>query len=243
MRQRGPRERRKRQESGANAFIVSAIAAIALGAAGPLGTARLPAAPGFAVDELSSSPKLTYTRVLKGSSPEYLAISVDSNGSGTYEGRKIDEPSSPRSLKLSPQTTGRLFELARVLDDFRTGDLESHKKVANLGLKTFTYEESGKRSQAQFNYSLRREAQELTELFEKIAAVEQHIATLEYAVKYDHLGLPRELLQIQIDLDNKALADPQLMVPTLDQIARNPRFLHLAQVRAQNILERLQNSN
>jgi len=33
------------------------------------------------------------------------------------------------------------------------------------------------------------------------------------------------------------------MVPTLDQIARNPRFLHLAQVRAQNILERLQNTN
>ena len=115
--------------------------------------------------------------------------------------------------------------------------------MANLGTKTLTYEEDGQKYQAQFNYSLRREAQELSELFEKIAAVEQHIAVLEYAAKYDHLSLPRELLQIQIDLNNKVLADPQLMVPALDQIARNPRFLHLAQVRAQNILERLQNNN
>jgi hypothetical protein len=32
------------------------------------------------------------------------------------------------------------------------------------------------------------------------------------------------------------------MVPVLEKIARNPRFLHLAQTRAQNILERLQNN-
>jgi hypothetical protein len=51
------------------------------------------------------------------------------------------------------------------------------------------------------------------------------------------------LLQIQIDLDKKALAEPELMIPALEEIARNPRFLHLAQVRAQNILERVQTTN
>ena len=187
--------------------------------------------------------RITFTKVLKGSTPEYLAITVDSNGSGTYEGRKLDEPSRPRPLKLSPTTTQRLFELAGLLDNFRSGDLESHKKVADLGLKTLVYEGNGGINQAQFNYTLRREAQELADTFEKIAGVEQHIITLEYAIKYDHLGLPNELLQIQIDLKNKALADPGLMVPALEEIARNPHFLHLAQVRAQDILQRLQNRN
>lgn len=191
----------------------------------------------------SGSAKLSYSRVLKGSTPEYLAISVDSNGVGTYEGRKLDDPPSPRPLKLSSATTHRLFELSDALNDFRNIDLESHRKVADLGLKTFTYEQGGQKYQATFNYSLRHEATDLADLFEKIAAVEQHIVALEYESKYDHLSLPHELLQIQIDLDNKALADPELMVPTLDGIVRNPRFLHLAQVRAQNILERLQNSN
>ncbi len=181
--------------------------------------------------------------MLKGSTPEYLAVEVDSNGSGTYDGRTLDEPPSPRPVKLSSVTTQRLFELAGVLNNFRSVDLESHKRVANLGTKTLTYEGNGQKNRAKFNYTLRREAQELAELFEKIASVEQHIQVLEYAIKYDHLRLPKELLQIQIDLENKALADPELMVPALQQIARNPRFLHLAQVRAQNILQRLQNNN
>ena len=205
--------------------------------------AGLAAVPARCFSQEAAPAKLTYTRVLKGSTPEYLSISVDSAGVGTYEGRKLDDPSAPRALKLSSATTHRLFQLADALNDFRNVDLESHRKVADLGLKTLTYERSGQKYQAQFNYSIRREATELTDLFEKIATVEQHIAALEYEAKYDHLSLPHELLQIQIDLDNKALADPELMVPALDGIVRNPRFLHLAQVRAQSILERLQNSN
>jgi hypothetical protein len=237
MTHRGPRGQRESRQEAAF-FLVSALAAIALTPA-----ATVEGLPALLGGQQTSGAKLTFTKVLKGSLPEYVLVSVDSSGLGTYDGRKLDDPSQPRSLKLSPATTQRLFELAAALDNFRSLDLESHKRVANLGLKTLTYEEGGQKYEAQFNYSLRREAQELTELFEKIAAVEQHIEVLEFAAKYDHLSLPRELLQIQIDLDNKALADPQLMVPALDQIARNPRFLHVAQVRAQDILERLQNRN
>lgn len=219
------------------AMVVTGVTGVALAqSAKPGGPDPLPAG---AAAHKQEGARLTYTKVLKGSVPEYLAISVSSNGSGTYEGRKMNDPSEPHPLKLSAMTTRRLFDLAGTMGDFKSVDLESHKKVANMGLKTFVYEADGERYQTQFNYTLSREAQELADTFEKIGAVEQHLATLEYEVKYDHLGLPRELLQIQIDLDNKALADPELLVPALDEIARNPRFLHLAQVRAQNILERL----
>lgn len=186
--------------------------------------------------------KLSYTRVLKGSVPEYLSVVVNSSGTGTYDGRKLDEPPSPRPLKLSPATTDRLFELAADLNNFKDVSLESRHKVADLGLKTLTYENGGEKNQVRFNYTVRREAQALTDLFEKIASVEEHIKTLEYAIKYDPLGLPRELLQIQIELQEKALVDPELMVPSLRQIASNPRFLHLAQVRAQNILKAVTDS-
>ncbi len=189
------------------------------------------------------SPRLTYSKVLKGSSPEFLSITVDASGNATYEGRKLDEPPSPRPMKLSPATTARLFQLAEALDNFQSIELESHRKVANLGLKTFIYEQDGRTNKVEYNYTLRREAQTLADLFEKISGVEQHLTTLEHAIKYDHLSLPRELLLIQMDLDKQALADPELLVPTLEKIARNPRFLHLAQSRAQDILQRLQNSN
>jgi hypothetical protein len=186
------------------------------------------------------SATLTYTKVLKDSVPEYLAIAVHSDGTGTYEGRKLDEAPSPRPLKLSPSTTEKLFTLASELGNFQSIDLESHKPVANLGLKSFTFESEGQKNRCEFNYTLNRRGQELTELFEKIATVERHLASLEYAMKYDHLSLPKELLQIQIDLDNRAIADPELLVDALEQIVHTPRYLHLAQVRAQNILQRVQ---
>jgi hypothetical protein len=202
------------------------------------------AAPGFLpAQEAGGAARLTFSKTLKGSVPEYLMITVDSNGASTYEGRKLDEPPNPRAFQLSPATMRRLFELAAELDYFRSRDLESHKKVANLGMKTLTYQGGGQESRVEFNYTQDRVAQELADLFEKIASVQEHIASLEYAIKYDHLGLPKHLLQIQIDLDKKALADPELLVPTLEQIIRNPRFLHLAQARAQDILRRVQTSN
>ncbi|HUU13126.1 MAG TPA: hypothetical protein VM182_05380 [Terriglobia bacterium] len=187
--------------------------------------------------------RLTFTKVLKGSTPEYLMISVDSAGEGTYEGRRLTDPSNPRRMRLSPATTRRLFALCELLNFFENVKLESGKKVANLGQKTLVYERDGRQNRVEFNYTQRREGEKLVDLFEKIAIVQEHIETLEYAIKYDHLSLPGELRQIQIDMEKKALADPELMVPSLEKIVRNRRFLNLAQSRAQDILQRIQASN
>ena len=190
--------------------------------------------------DAAAPARLTFTKVLTGSTPEFEEITVDLTGSGFYDGRKLSDPPSSRPLQLSAATTQRVFALAHALNDFKSIDLESHKNVANLGRKTFAYEEGGQKYRTEFNYSQRREAQDLTDLFEKIGSVEEHIKTLEYATKYDPLSLAQELLQIQIDLNNKALADPGLMAPVLQQIARNSHFLHLAHARAQDILQRIQ---
>lgn len=196
-----------------------------------------------AAQEAPAPARVTFTKVLAGSTPEFEETKVDSTGSATYDGRKLSDPPSPRSFTLSPATTQRVFALARAMNDFKSIDLEYHKKVANLGLKTFTFEQGGVKNKAEFNYSLRREAQELAALFEGISGVEEHIKALEYDSRYDPLSLPHELLLIQIDLDNKALVDPELMSPALEPIVRNSHFLHLAQVRAQDILQRVHNGN
>jgi hypothetical protein len=186
--------------------------------------------------------QLTYSRTFKGSTPEYLAISVDAKGSGTYEGRKLDEAQiqSPRSFQLSSGTTERIFALAGQLHNFQSVQLESHKKVANLGEKTLTYQQGTGVNRVVFNFTENRIARELVDLFESVGAVEQHVAALEFEMKYDPLGLSEELLQIQIELNDKSLIDPQMLVPTLEKIAHDSRFLHLAQARAQQIIDRVQ---
>jgi hypothetical protein len=196
-------------------------------------------AAAFSSPQGASLPALTYIKTMKGSVPAYEKVVVRSDGTGEYEGRSPSEAPPPRRFRLSPAVTHKLFSLAARLRDFKGVELESHKHVANLGLKTFRYEDGGELNEVQFNYSLNRTAQELTDLFESVASVERHIVALDYAMRYDPLGLPKELELIQVDLDNKALVDPQLMASTLDRIIQSPRYMHLAQMRAQDILEQI----
>ena len=187
-----------------------------------------------------SVPRLTFTKTLKGSSPEYLALSIDANGKGTYDSHKLEDPPAPRPLQISAGTTARIFSLAQSLNYFRSLDLDSHHKVANMGLKTLTYEAGKEINKVQYNYTENRAAQQLTEILEKIGNVEEQIAQLEYAMKYDHLSLPQALRQIQEGLDDHNFVEAALMIPTLEKISTNPRFMHLAQSRAQEIMQRIQ---
>lgn len=198
--------------------------------------------PALSGQQANNTASITYTKAMKGSVPEYTSITVDRNGVGTYQGRRLNSSPDPRPLKLSAATTEELFQVAASLDDFHSITLESNKRVANLGQKTFIYRHDGRESKVEFNYTQNKRAQELLTLFEGIASVEQHITTLEYSSHYDVLGLPSALTHVQIDLDNHALVDPQLMVPILKKIAGDSQYLHIAQLRAENILRRIQGS-
>jgi hypothetical protein len=184
-------------------------------------------------------PRLTFTKTLKGSSPEYVALSIDANGKGTYDSHKLDDPPAPRPVQISAGTTARIFSLAQSLNYFRSLDLNSHHKVANMGLKTLTYDADKEINQVQYNYTENRTAEQLTDMFEKIGNVEERIAQLEYAMKYDHLSLPQALRQIQEGMDDHNFVEAALMIPTLEKISTNPRFMHVAQSRAQEIVQRI----
>lgn len=188
-------------------------------------------------------PQLTYVKVLKGSVPEYEKIVVNADGSGSYEGRSLSEAPSPRLFRLSPEVAQKFFGLADEMHDFQDVSLESHKRVADLGQKTFKYVNGAESYECRFNYSTNHTAGELEGLFESLGAVERHISALDYAMRYDHLGLPRVLTLIQVDLNNKSLLDPQLMTVDLEAVAGNPSYLHLAQVRAREILRQIQKDN
>jgi hypothetical protein len=187
-----------------------------------------------------SVPRLTFTKTLKGSSPEYSALSIDANGGGTYDSRKLEDSPAPRPLQISAGTTAKIFSLAESLNYFHSVDLDSHHKVANMGLKTLTYENGKEINRVQYNYTENRAAEQLTEMLEKIGNVEEQITQLEYAMKYDHLSLPQALAEIQEGLDDHSYVEPALMIPTLEKISANPRLMHLAQTRAQEIVERIQ---
>jgi len=129
-----------------------------------------------------------------------------------------------------------MFGLAEKLGWFQH-PIESGLKVANMGAKTFRFEDGADQHEVQFNYSQDTSAQALLDWFERITETERHLIELDRTVHYDKLGVNDVLLQLQITYEHKRLVTPDQFLPLLDRIAKNESFLHIARERAAGLAE------
>jgi len=182
----------------------------------------------------SGAPRLFYSKYFKGSVPEFAAITVERSGQATYQEAKDDD--NPIHLQLSETETQEIFDLADKLEHFQH-PVESGLKVANMGTKTFRFEDGTEKHEVQFNYSTDTAAQAMLDYFEKIAETEQDFIGLDRAAHYDKLGVNDALLRLEISLDHKRVVAAQQFLPLLDRVAKNDSYLHIARERAGNLAE------
>jgi hypothetical protein len=183
---------------------------------------------------LSAAPQLFYSKYFKGSVPEYVAITVDHDGEATYQEAKDDD--NPIKILLDSGTAQQMFELTAKLDRFQH-PLESGLKIANLGAKTFRFDDGAEHHEIQFNYSEDLNAQALLDLFERITETEQHFVNLDRTAHFEKLGVNEVLLQLQISWDRNRVVAPEQFLPLLDRIANNESYLHISRERAAAIAE------
>ena len=181
-----------------------------------------------------AAPRLFYSKYFKGSVPEFTAITVERSGQATYQEAKDDD--NPIHAQMTDAETQELFDLAEKLDRFQH-PIESGLKVANMGTKTFRFENGTEKHEVQFNYSTDTVAQALLERFEYIAETEQDFIALDRAVHYDKLGVNDALLALDISMEHKRAVAAQQFLPLLDRIVKNESFLHIARERAAAIAE------
>ncbi len=215
--------------------LLAGAAEPALHAAGRAEFGSLPAASGA---------KLTFRRVFKSSTPEFIEITVrEDSDESTYEIRQLDEDPEKLPFEVSAPLRGKMFELAGQLNRFQGQDLDVHRKIANLGEKTFRWEKGSEVHEAVFNYTLNTAAAQLLQIFEGLARQQELLMLLERRMKYDRLGINDALLQFESDLNRKLLPEPQRALPALDQIASDTRFVDIARQRARAVAERIRHSN
>jgi len=181
-----------------------------------------------------AAPRLFFSKYFKGSTPEFVAITVERDGQVTFQAAKDDD--NPIKVQLDADQTVELFDLAGRLDHFQR-PIESGLKIANLGAKTFRFESGAEVHEVQFNYSEDPNAQALLDRFERISETEQHFIDLDRTVHFDKLGVNDVLLQLQVTWDHKRLDAPAQFLPLLDRIVNNESFLHLARERAAGLAE------
>ena len=184
--------------------------------------------------------KLTFRRTFKSSTPEFIEITVrEDSDESTYEIRQLDDDPEKLRFEVSAPLRAKMFEFAGQLNHFQGQDLDVHRKIANLGEKTFRWEKGVEVHETTFNYTLNSAATQLLQIFEGLARQQELLMLLERRMKYDRLGINDALLQFESDLNRKLLPEPQRALPALDQIASDTRFVDIARQRARAVAERI----
>ncbi|HLZ12509.1 MAG TPA: hypothetical protein VKP58_07975 [Candidatus Acidoferrum sp.] len=187
----------------------------------------------------AQSAKVTFRRVFPNSTPEFIEITVrEDSDDATYEIRQLDEDPASAPFQVSAALRAKMFGYAAELRHFQAQDLDVHRKIANLGAKTFRWEQGTQSFETKFNYTLNPAATQLLQIFEGLARQQEHFTLLTRRMKYDRLGINDGLLQLEADFNRGLLPEPAHLVPLLDQIAGDSRVVEIARQRARSIADR-----
>lgn len=208
--------------------------AILLVAVMPIGPLVLRAANGATI---------TYRRIFKGSNPEFIEIKIGEDGSATYDIRQLTEDPDPQPFQVSDTVRAKIFALAGELHNFEGLDLDVHRKIADLGQKTFHYEKGAEVHETHYNYTLDRTAMQLALVFEGLFQQQRDLTTLEQKLKYDRLGVNDALHQFEEDLGQHTIPEPERLLPVLDRIAADSRVVDVARHLSRALAERIRTSS
>jgi hypothetical protein len=182
---------------------------------------------------------ITYRKVFKTSFPEFVEIKLNQQGVGTADLRQLDEDANPQPFEIGAPLAQRIFALAAKLHNFQGVDLEVHRRLANLGEKTFTYQSGAETHETKFNYTLDDSATQLVNIFEGLSRQSTDLSDLIRTMRYDRLGVNDVLQTIETDFDHKLLPEPARLLPALDQLGADEKFIDIARQKARALAARI----
>lgn len=186
---------------------------------------------------------VTFSLDFPNSSPEHYSLVVQSDGHAHYESTgKISNDSDARDdyqtdFTFSDSTRAHIFDLATQAHYF-SGKVDSgNKKLAFTGTKKLVYKDGQRDSSAEFNYSQSAPVQQLTALFQNVAATLEYGRRLTYFHRYQKLALDDELKRMEDQARRNELAELQAVSPVLQDIYDDASVMNVVRARALRILD------
>jgi hypothetical protein len=177
------------------------------------------------------------------SDPAHYSISVTSDGHARYECVAKPVPDSEErepytsEFDFSPANRARIFDLAAQARYF-SGKLDSgHHKVAFTGAKKLVYRDSQHTYSADYNYSDRPSVQQLTALFQNVAATLEYGRRMVYYHRYQKLALDDELKRMEAQARSNELNELEAVQPVLQEIFDDNSVINVVRARAQRLIE------
>jgi hypothetical protein len=193
--------------------------------------------------DASDTATVTFFLDFPNSNPEHYSISVQSDGQASYEcsgriSKDSDEADTYQtSFVFSDATRTRIFDLAAQAHYF-SGKVDSgNKKLAFTGAKKLIYKDGQHDSTAEYNFSSQPAVQQLTALFQNVAATLEFGHRLSYFHRYQKLALDDELKRMEDQAQRGELAELQSVKPILQEIYDDAAVIKVVRARALRIME------
>ena len=178
-----------------------------------------------------------------GSDPERYSISVQSDGRAKYEcSGKISSDSEDTetyqtNFTFSDATRARVFALAAQAHYF-SGKIDSgNRKLAFTGTKKLSYTDAQRNVSATYNFSPQQPVQQLTALFQAVAATMEFGRRLTYDHRYQKLALDDETKRMEAEAHSGELAELDAARPILQEIFDDSSVINVVRARAQRLME------
>lgn len=191
----------------------------------------------------SESATVTFTLDFPKSDPEHYSISVLSDGHVKYQSTaRISQDSDDTQdyqtdFVLSDAIRARIFDLAAQAHYFSEKVDAGNKKLAFTGAKKLAYQDSQRNASAEYNFSSVPAIQQLTTLFQSVAATLEFGRRLTYDHRYQKLALDDELKRLEDEAHRGELAELQAIKPILQDIYDDQSVIKVVRARALRIME------
>jgi hypothetical protein len=168
---------------------------------------------------------------------------VQSDGRARYEctgriSKDSDENETYQSeFTFSDVNRVRIFELAAQAHYF-SGKIDSgNKKLAFTGAKKLIYKDGQHSSSGDYNFSSEPPVQQLTTLFQSVAATLEYGRRLAYFHRYQKLALDDELKRMETEARAGNLMELGAVKPILQEIYDDASVMNVVRARALRIID------
>ena len=186
---------------------------------------------------------ITFSLDFPTSDPEHYSISVQSDGRAKYEctgriSKDSDENETYQAdFTFSDVNRARIFDLATQAHYF-SGKIDSgNKKLAFTGAKKLIYKDGQHSSSADYNFSFQPQVQQLTTLFQSVAATLEFGRRLAYFHRYQKLALDDELKRMETQARSGDLMELGAVKPILQEIYDDSSVMNVVRAKALRIID------
>jgi hypothetical protein len=185
--------------------------------------------------------KFVWHKAIQQGSIEFYGLELDGKGKGKFNFKKRQEDALEIDFELKPakvETLLSYFVRADFLNE--TKNFVSPRKVADMGLKTVRFENGARKREVTFNYTEDRTMMDIVDFFENLCQQEKSLFEMGLALKYDRLGIPKKLDELERNLTAKRIVEPERFAPVLEKIYRDESLMNLARTEAKKILSKIE---